>query len=55
MLQKLKAAILRFHQGIVKSQQRRADFFILQNMTDAELRDIGVARGEIRERYYAKD
>jgi uncharacterized protein YjiS (DUF1127 family) len=55
MLNKLKAAILRFHQGIVKSQQRRADFFILTHMTDAELRDIGVARGEIKERYYAKD
>lgn len=54
MLQKLKVAILRFHQGIVKSQQRLADFFILQNMTDAELRDIGISRGGIKERYYAK-
>ena len=54
MLQKLKAAIMHFHRAIVKSQQRRADFFILTHMTDAELRDIGISRGEIKERYYAK-
>ncbi len=54
MLQKLKAALIHFHKAIVKSQQRRADFFILQNMTDAELNDIGISRGEIKERYYAK-
>ena len=54
MLQKLKAAIMHFHRAIVKSQQRRADFFILTHMTDAELRDISISRGEIKERYYAK-
>lgn len=55
MLNKIKAALLHFHKAIVKSQQRRADFFILHHMTDAELRDIGVCRGEIKERYYANE
>ena len=54
MLQKLKAALIHFHKAIVKSQQRRADIFILTHMTDAELRDIGISRGEIKERCYAK-
>ena len=54
MLQKLKAFAKHIAMSIVKSQQRRADFFILTHMTDAELRDIGISRGEIKERYYAK-
>lgn len=55
MLNKIKAALIHFYEAIVKSQQRRADFFILNNMTDVELRDIGICRGEIRERYYANE
>jgi len=37
-----------FMSSLAKSQQARADFWILQNMSDKELRDIGIARGEIR-------
>tara|TARA_R110000744_G_scaffold265648_1_gene379743 strand:+ start:812 stop:985 length:174 start_codon:yes stop_codon:yes gene_type:complete len=33
--------------AIAVAQQRRADYWILQNMTDKELKDIGIARGEI--------
>ena len=34
--------------GIQKAQQARADYWILKSMTDKELHDIGIGRGEIR-------
>lgn len=37
---------------IQEAQQRRADYFILTHMTDKELKDIGIGRSEIRERFY---
>ena len=37
-----------FLAGLQKAQQARADYWILQNMSDKELHDIGIARGEIR-------
>lgn len=39
----------RIMKAIMDSQQRRADYWILMNMTDRELHDIGIARGQIRE------
>ena len=30
------------------SQQRRADYWLLHNMTNKDLRDIGISRGEIK-------
>lgn len=38
--------------SLQESQQRRADYWILQNMTDKELRDIGIARSEIAHTVY---
>ena len=38
--------------SIQKSQQKRADFWILQNMSDKDLKDIGVTRGEIKSKVY---
>jgi len=38
--------------SIQEAQQRRADYFILTHMTDKELKDIGIGRSEIRERFY---
>jgi uncharacterized protein YjiS (DUF1127 family) len=35
-----------------KTQQQRADYWILQNMTDKDLRDIGITRGEINSKVY---
>tara|TARA_R110002012_G_C11349836_1_gene579424 strand:+ start:210 stop:431 length:222 start_codon:yes stop_codon:yes gene_type:complete len=32
---------------IQNNQQRRADYWLLMNMTDRELKDIGINRGEI--------
>jgi len=41
-----------FHRGfkaLQNAQQARADYWLLQNMTDKELRDIGITRGNIRQ------
>ena len=36
--------------SIQRNQQRRADYWILQNMSDKQLKDMGITRGEIRNR-----
>ena len=36
-----------FLTSLQKAQQARADYWILTNMSDKELHDIGIARGEI--------
>ena len=36
-----------FGESLAKGQQARADFWILHNMTDKNLHDIGISRGEI--------
>ena len=36
----------------VAAQERRANYWKLQNMTDRELRDIGVERFEIKQRIF---
>lgn len=37
---------------IVDYQDRRASYWMLQNMTDRQLSDIGVSRSEIRSRVF---
>jgi len=37
------------------AQQKRADFRILQMMSDKDLNDIGIGRGDIRRVIYAKE
>ena len=37
---------------IQENQQRRADYWILMNLSDRELHDMGVSRGEIRQKVY---
>jgi uncharacterized protein YjiS (DUF1127 family) len=44
--------IKRLFEKIAKSRQRTADLFILHNLSDKELRDIGITRGEIVQRVY---
>jgi len=39
----------KFIKAIQESQQRRVAFWQLHNMTDRELHDIGIGRGQIRE------
>jgi uncharacterized protein YjiS (DUF1127 family) len=42
------------HESIQITQQVRADSWILNNMSERELRDIGTSRGEIREHINGK-
>ena len=37
------------------AQQRRADFRLLQMMSDRDLNDIGIGRGDIRRIIYAEE
>jgi len=40
--------------AIQENQQRRADYWILQNLSERELRDLGIGRSEIRGIIYDK-
>ena len=37
---------------IQEGQQRRANYWLLMNLSDRELRDMGVSRGEIKQKIY---
>ena len=37
---------------IQELQQRRVDYWQLKNLSDKELRDIGISRGEIYDKVY---
>jgi len=37
---------------IQQTQQRRADYWLLRNMSDKSLRDVGITRGEIYSKVY---
>lgn len=38
----------KMYAGFIRMQERRAAYWQLQNLSDKDLRDIGVTRGEIR-------
>ena len=42
----------RFMERLQKNQQRRADYWLLMNMSDKYLIDIGITRGEIKSKIY---
>lgn len=44
----------KMYDGIVRIQERRAAYWQLQNLSDKELHDIGVTRGEIWEAAFGK-
>ena len=52
MLDKIKAFFKVAAARTVEAQKRRADYYILNNMTDKELHDIGINRGDIRDRVF---
>ena len=52
MIEKLKAWIANIILAINHYHQRRADYFVLTHMTDNQLRDIGITRGEIKTRFF---
>jgi len=43
----------RFIKAIRKSQERKVALWQLQNMSDRQLRDIGVSRAEIQSKIYS--
>lgn len=51
ILKKIKAALIRLGKALIESRQKSADRQIarlhLNSMTDKELRDIGICRGDI--------
>ena len=42
----------RVFKAIEKSQQKRADYRLLHMLSDRELRDLGIGRGQIHEIIY---
>lgn len=52
MLEKIKTFFKVAAARTVEAQKRRADYIILTNMTDKDLHDIGITRGDIRDRVY---
>ena len=37
-----------------ENQQRRADYWVLMNLSDKDLRDMGISRGEVYQKVYGK-
>ena len=50
MLEKLKTWIANIVLAVQEAQQRKAEYVILSSLTDRDLKDIGLTRGEIRHR-----
>ena len=44
----------RMFKKIQDNQQRRADYWILMNLSNKELHDMGISRGEIRQKVYGE-
>ena len=40
--------LINWFEAVAVAQQRRADYWLLRNMSDKELRDIGITRGEMQ-------
>jgi uncharacterized protein YjiS (DUF1127 family) len=45
----------KFIKVLQDSQMRRVQYWQLINMSDTALRDIGVTRGEIKQKFYGKE
>jgi len=45
----------RFLKAMQRSQMRRVEYWQLNNMSDSMLKDIGITRGEIRDRFYKEE
>ena len=44
--------LINWFEAIAVAQQRRADYWLLKNMTNKELKDIGITRGEITQKVF---
>lgn len=38
---------------VAKMQERRVAYYLLQSLSDRQLKDMGVTRGELRQRVYS--
>ncbi len=45
----------KFIKKIQKAQERRVAYWQLQHMSDKALKDIGITRGEIKQKFYGKE
>ena len=45
----------RLFKKIQENQMRRAEYWQLHNMSDIMLKDIGISRGEIKDRFYNQE
>jgi uncharacterized protein YjiS (DUF1127 family) len=45
----------KFIKALQDSQMRRVQYWQLVNMSDSALKDIGVTRGEIKQKFFSKD
>jgi len=54
MFKKILARIAKIASAMQEAQQRKAEFVILSSLTDRDLKDIGLTRGEIRHRLQTK-
>ncbi len=45
----------RVGKSIERIQQRRADLWVINNLSEQQLNDIGYSRHQLRERIYGKD
>lgn len=44
--------LMKWFEAVAVAQQRRADYWLLRNMSDKELKDIGISRGEITQKIF---
>lgn len=44
--------LINWFEAIAVAQQKRADYWLLRNMSDKELKDIGITRGEINQKIF---
>ena len=51
-LKALSSSLSDLNNYIAKAQQNRVDYWRLNNMSDKDLKDIGVTRGDLKERFY---
>ena len=47
--------LINWFEAIAVAQQRRADYWLLRNMSDKELKDIGINRGDIDRMIWFKE
>jgi uncharacterized protein YjiS (DUF1127 family) len=50
MIEKLKAWVANIVLKMIEGRQRKVDYYLLNNLSDYQLRDMGLTRGELKQR-----